>query len=148
MTQEFKNTVKTSIKKLFFMIKTSEELTVASMILNAWIAGAKVTQRRIAEDADWIGVHPSYEGTAKDAGFIETSSRRVRQIVRDLRLKYGLPILSDSDGYYFPFSAQDQEKYIKRVEMEVAARNRASLETIEKMRSIFRLLTPPSKRKA
>lgn len=126
-------------EKIFSKSKelNKEETTIVSLIHVSWANGEKITQRDLAQNAKWIGVHPQWETKTSESGFIDTSSRRVRSIIRDLRVKHHMQILSDDKGYFFPFDRQDHIRVFRRMECEVLARNKSSLETYHELQRAF-----------
>jgi hypothetical protein len=59
----------------------------------------------------------------------------IREIIRTLRVKYNVPIVSSRKGYTFPTTQDEATEYIEKLEGEIKARNRASFETYEAMKS-------------
>jgi hypothetical protein len=109
---------------------TPEEEAVLSLIR----PGERITQREIARSEPWLGCHPEHEQDVVKNEY-ETTTRRVRQIVRDLKVKRGIPVLADARGYFLPKTMAEADEYLARLEREVAARNAASLETYRAMAS-------------
>lgn len=104
---------------------TEEESAVAGLL-----AETPITQREIARHESWIGTHPKHEGY--DA---ETTTRMVRQIIRVLRVQYRIPILSCSKGYFITDDIEASKSFLERMEGEVRARNKSSLETYSALNS-------------
>jgi biotin operon repressor len=105
---------------------------IAELLVETW--GEKpVTQRDIARTERWLGCHPTHE---KDvvANEFETTTRRVRSIIRSLRVNHGFPILSNREGYYLPKNSDEADAYLKRMEREAKARAAASIDTYIAMR--------------
>ena len=59
---------------------TVEEKIVLELISNA---PYRITQQDIAKSWRWLGSHPKYETERQ-----ETTLRKIRQIIRDLRIKH------------------------------------------------------------
>jgi hypothetical protein len=112
-----------------------DETAVLEVIRDAGRAGMKATQNHIASVKPFLGSHPK-EGMISNT---ESTLRRVRSIIRDLRLKHGVPILSDTSGYFFPDSQAAAQKYLHRMEREAKARAWSSLETYRGMSKLLNL---------
>lgn len=136
-SQEFFNKTEASVQDSIIKVGKPEQLVVIKLILTAWKEGYKVTQRDIAIHETWIGAHPKWEIKKILAGFTETSTRRVREIVRDLRVIWHVPILSDEDGYFFAFNTEDARRVLMRIESEVYSRNLSSVQTYREMQKMF-----------
>ena len=65
---------------------------------------------------------------------LESTQRQVRAIVRRLRLKHKIPVLSDHSGYRLPESDADAKKFVQGMERTAKARAAASLETYRAMK--------------
>ena len=89
----------------------------------------KVTQKELAELCPKVGGHPKYDSRHED-----TTLRKIRQVVRDLRTKRWAPIIADNEGYWIPRTPEEAQAYIDRIEKEVRARVVASFETYKAMR--------------
>lgn len=116
---------------------TPEERAVMKVLYPVWQAQSKVhtTQREIAKSAEWLGC--SKHEVDKVQNPSETTLRKVRQIVRDLRLKHNAPILSDRDGYWIPSDSRDVQEYLQRIEQEAKSQARAWFETYKAMKDTF-----------
>jgi hypothetical protein len=135
---QFSENIESIVLGISRKLKAPEEMVVINIILAEWRKGFKVTQRAIASEATWIGVHPKWETKSIEAGFLDTSTRRVRDVIRTLRIDRGLPVLSDSDGYFFPFTEKDAPTVLKRFEAEVIKRNASSVRTYQELQKIFK----------
>jgi len=108
----------------------SEERDVLRVLFERWKnREGKITQRELAAAVPDLGRH-NKEKLATD----ETTLRRIRGVIRDLRVLRWAPIISDSDGYYIPQNPDQAKAYIERVEQEVKARVAASFETYRAMK--------------
>lgn len=101
-----------------------------------YVPGGRISQRGIAVSAPWLGCHPEHEADVVRNEF-ESTLRKVRQIIRDLRIIHKIPVLSDSDGYFLPSTQEEADEYVKRVEAEARARAASSLETYRAMRDML-----------
>ena len=106
---------------------TPNEKSVHDFIV---IAARPVTQKELAKHLI-MGSHEVHEG------WKENTTRKVRQIVRDLRMKYHIPIIADRRGYFIVKSKEDAQNYIAKLEREVRARTRASFELYEVMKNMI-----------
>lgn len=134
---EYIDTIRKRVVGIVSTLREPEDRWVAEYILHKWESWKKVTQRELAEAAPWIGPHVHFETKAAEKGFFDTTTRRVREIVRNLRVKHGMPILSDHDGYYFPWYPDQCRLMLTKMEREVYARARSSYETYREMQKIF-----------
>lgn len=67
----------------------------------------------------------------------ETTLRKVRQVIRDLRIKYGAPILSDRRGYWIPTTKEEVELYLTKMEREAQAQAKSWMITYNTMKKNF-----------
>jgi len=67
---------------------TKEENAVYALIANT---DGKITQLQIARSIQCLGCHPEHEGYTNHKA---STLRKVRQVIRDLRINHGIPILS------------------------------------------------------
>lgn len=97
----------------------------------------RITQREIALSQGFLGCHPIHE---KDIGLSnpsETTLRKVRQIIRDIRIKHNAPILSDVKGYYIPTTREEVAEYLHRMERMAKSQAAAWHETYKCMKHNF-----------
>lgn len=115
---------------------TPEERAVMRLLYTAWNRKTgKITQRDIARSELWLGCNKHEVGIVKNPS--ETTLRKVRQIIRDLRVKYNAPILSDVKGYWIPISFDQVTAYLARIEIEVKAQTASWFETYRCMQKTF-----------
>ena len=116
-----------------------EERAIMRILYGAWQqSGSRVhiTQRDLAKSEAWLGCHETHEGD-KVQNPSETTLRKVRQIIRDLRLKHNAPILSDRDGYWIPSDSREVQEYLQRIEQEARSQAAAWFETYKAMKGTF-----------
>ena len=90
-----------------------------------------VTQDQIAATEKWLGHHPVHEeqiGKKK-----QSTLRQVRQIVRDIRIEYGIPIISGRAGYKLPETNEEAQAYLIELEREAKAQAAAWYRTYKAM---------------
>ena len=109
------------------------ERAVLSLLVETWGPGFRLSQRDIVKSAAWLGCHPRHEAEVV-ANEFESTTRQVRQIIRNLRLTHGIPVLSDCRGYFLPSSHEEAVEYIGRLEAEAKARAAASMVTYHGMK--------------
>ena len=102
-------------------------------VLNLISSNERITQVQIARSASWLGSHPIHEGYYNE----QSTLRRVRQIVRDLRMKHGKVILSDRLGYWIMNDRSEAMEYIRRMEKMAKAQAKAWFETYAVMKKNF-----------
>lgn len=110
------------------------ELIIFELIENC---DKRITQRQIALHENLLGCHPIYESNINLPNPNESTLRKVRQIIRDLRLIHNAPILSDVKGYFVPQDESEINEYLTRVEKLAKAQARAWHETYQHMKNTF-----------
>ncbi|NBQ17692.1 hypothetical protein EBU24_05235 [bacterium] len=110
---------------------TNDEQSVLSLIATA---NYRITQQEIADSERWLGSHPVHEIDKR-----ESTLRKIRQIIRDLRIKRGYMILSDTNGYWLMNDRQEAIEYCERIERMAKAQAKAWFETYTAMRKNFNL---------
>ena len=111
---------------------TKEENAVYSIIANA----DRITQLQISKHIGWLGCHPDHESHL-NINKQQSTLRKIRQIIRDLRIKHGISILSDINGYWLIKNPQEATEYISRIEKTAKAQARAWFETYSAMKKNF-----------
>ena len=110
---------------------TNDEQCVLNLISNA---NHRITQQEIADSERWLGSHPIHEIDRK-----ESTLRKIRQVIRDLRIKGGYMILSDAKGYWIMKDKQEAIEYCERIERMAKSQAKAWFETYNAMRKNFNL---------
>jgi len=113
------------------MLLTDDEQCVLNLISSA---NHRITQQEIANSERWLGSHPIHE-----VDRTESTLRKIRQVIRDLRIKKGYMILSDSNGYWIMKNRQEAIEYCKRIERMAKSQARAWFETYNAMKKNFNL---------
>lgn len=111
---------------------SDEQQRVLYGIWQAWPKQQKLTQRDIATMAMGLGHHEKHEDHLPSKKN-ESTLRKVRQIIRDLRVIHNLPILSDKNGYWLPSTLPECEIYLRRIEAVARAQAAAWHETYRAM---------------
>lgn len=132
MTTDYQEKIKGRVLALAAEELTDEERAVMAMLWTNFGA-QKVSQMDIARTERWMGCHPTHEADIR-ANKTETTTRQVRQIIRDLRIKWEVPILSDRHGYWLPISETEAADYITSLEREVVAQIASWRETYNAMK--------------
>jgi hypothetical protein len=110
---------------------TNDEQCILNLISNA---NYRITQQEIAKSERWLGSHPIHEIDRK-----ESTLRKIRQVIRDLRIKGGYMILSDIKGYWLMKDRQEAIEYCERIERMAKSQAKAWFETYNAMRKNFDL---------
>ena len=111
-----------------------EETVILNLLQNS---KSKLTQRQIALSEPFLGCNRhELESVPKSRQF-ETTLRRVRQIIRDLRIKHKQPILSDKDGYWYSTNIEEAADVLQRMEVMAYAQAAAWHETYQAMVAIY-----------
>ena len=93
----------------------------------------------------WLSQHdlidriPFLGGTKHESEYnsSDTTKRRIRQIIRELRVDFGKPIISSSKGYKIVASKEEADEYIERLERTAKAQIISHTETYESMKKIL-----------
>lgn len=115
---------------------TEEMVIVMNAVINATRAKQKISQREIADSEPWLGCHGKFEGdiVARNKQH-ESTLRQVRQIVHDLRVDFGIPIISDRNGYWIPTTEGEANAFIERLEAETKASIASKAQTYKALRN-------------
>lgn len=108
------------------------ERVILEILVERW-RDKPITQRNIARTSPWLGCHPTHEADIAINKF-ETTTRKVRAVVRSLRINHRLPILSSIKGYWLPTEEAEVRAYLARTEKQAQAASNACLETYYAMR--------------
>lgn len=95
-------------------------------------ANNRITQLQICKSEKWLGISKHEEHLNIDKR--ESTLRRIREIIRGMRLKHNLPILSDTSGYYILKTDAEAELYIKRLERSAKAAAKSFMVTYAVMK--------------
>lgn len=99
------------------------------------ISAGKCTQLEIAKKV-MVGIHEKHELHLKPFN-VDSTLRKVRQIIRDLRLIHSCKILSDVEGYWICESQEQADEYLRRVERTAKAQAKAHMVTYNMMKNLF-----------
>lgn len=111
-----------------------QEMAVLELLIRQWQFSSsteKISQDAISQTVQNLGRHEQHERHVPRKK--STTNRKVRQLIRNLRVKFGVPILSGRDGYWLPKSEKDSIDYIDRLELLARAQAKAWYETYEAM---------------
>lgn len=124
------------MNRFFEKPMSPEEHAVLALLYHGFVQenGERMTQREIAASEKWMGAVEEYEKVPHD---IETTLRKVRQVIRSLRIVHKAPILSDKNGYWIPSSELEVNEYLERLELEAKAQSKAWFETYGAMKTAF-----------
>ena len=100
------------------------------------VQGGRITQLEIAASAPWLGCHPKYEADIVKNEY-ETSIRRVRHIVRELRMIHHIPVLSDRKGFFLAATPAESASFLRKMESSARAVARTTLATYRRMSTIL-----------
>lgn len=95
------------------------------------IREGKVTQQQIADKLS-VGWHDKYEQPTR-----ESTLRKVRQLIRDLRIEHGEKIISDKNGYWIPQTNEEINEYLGRLEKIAKAQAKSHMITYAAMKNLF-----------
>lgn len=135
---EFKTKIYQKLREIDPCQLSTAERAVMHELTQAYKMHTKVTQAQLAQSQRWLGCHPEHEAdVAKNK--LETTTRKVRQVIRDLRVKHLIPIVSDRHGYTFPRSEKEAQEYVYDLEIRAKAQARAWFETYDAMKKTLDL---------
>lgn len=125
--------LRTNINKKHQTKKTMKELTPEEKLVYDQIVNCekRITQLQIARRV-FVGCHERFEGYDKPK---ESSLRKVRQIIFNLRMEHGLQILSDRKGYYIMGKGdiEDAKRFIDELEITAKAQAKSYWSRYKKM---------------
>lgn len=128
---DFQEQIKARVFALSKEPLTQEEKAVMALLWQCY-GKDKVTQNQIARTERWMGCHPKHEADIR-SNKMETTTRQVRQIIRDLRVKWEVPVISDVKGYWIVTSQEEAQEYLTRLEAEAKAQIKSWIETSDAM---------------
>lgn len=120
---------------------TLPERAIMNQLMKGMEEKRHITQEEIAKSERWIGCHPEHERGIRE-GNLDTTLRMVRQIIRDLRIKYFVPILSDHTGYYLPATEEEAAEYLNDLAGKAQSQTRAWFETYNAMKTALNITQP------
>lgn len=112
----------------------NEENAVLNLLKTAT---GKLTQRQIALSEPFMGCNIHELDSVPKSRQFETTLRRVRQIIRDLRINHKQPILSDAHGYWYSTDIDEVNEVLQRMESMAYAQAAAWYETYRAMVDIY-----------
>lgn len=119
-------------------MKSNEMTPEHKSVLDLLMTGKQYTQADIMRILPDLGCHPKYEGNiVKDVR--ESTLRKIRKLVRDLRLKFNIPILENTKGYWIIKNYDEGVEYINRIEKRARAQAEAHLKTYKGMRDLLQV---------
>lgn len=115
----------------------AEDEAVLRLLERFW-GERPVTQREVARTERWLGCHPTHEADIVRDRF-ETTTRRVRFIVRRLKVVHNIPVLGREKGYYLPTSMEDADAYLEAMERKHRAMAKSLMMTYHAVRNALDL---------
>jgi predicted house-cleaning noncanonical NTP pyrophosphatase (MazG superfamily) len=101
-------------------------------------SNSRITQLQIAKHEKYLGCLEKHEGHLEIDKQASTL-RKIRFLVREMRVKKNIPILSDREGYFIMRTSDEALEYIKRIERTAKAQTRAWWETYRSMSKMFNI---------
>lgn len=107
---------------------SKEEQAVYDQIVNC---KGRISQLDLARKV-YVGCHEKFEGYNQPKG---STTRKIRQIIFNLRMQHGLQILSDRKGYYIMKKGdiEDAKRFIDELEMTAKAQAKTYFARYKKM---------------
>lgn len=106
---------------------SKKESAILSILMLHW-GKEKIKQRAIIE-------HPYWKSASTGNGVPETAMREVRRSIRNLRVKFGIPIMHSSEGHYLPETQEEVDDFMERLEKEVTRHTSSSYETYQVLKN-------------
>lgn len=103
------------------------------IVFNLLSDSKKITQFQISKAEQWLGSHPVHEADL-NINHEQSTLRKIRQIIRDLRINHGLMILSDAKGYWIMKTEEEAKEYLDRIEKMAKAQAKAWFLTYKAMK--------------
>lgn len=138
---QYQETILSKVYALNPDTMTWPERAVMNQLMIGLEQNRPITQEEIAKSERWIGCHPEHERGIKE-GHMDTTLRMVRQIIRDLRIKYHVPVLSDNRGYYLPRTEEEAAEYLKELETKAQSQAKSWFETYGAMKVALNITSP------
>ena len=105
-----------------------DEKRVLIVIMHAFDDRERVTQQQIAEHhMVKVGKHEEHEAHLNPKR--ESTLRKVRQLIRNLRVNHGIPIISSRKGYTLPENQTELQEFVEELERRAKAQAAAWHET-------------------
>lgn len=111
-----------------------DQLAVYELIENS---SSRITQSEIARHEKFLGSDEKEKHL--HINHHQTTLRKVRRIIRELRIDFGAPILSDIRGYWIPNTEAEAQDYIERIAVTAKAQSKAWFETYRAMELNFKV---------
>jgi len=118
------------MSELPFINLSKEEQLVYDEIV---ACNGRITQLQLARRV-FVGCHEKFEGYDNPK---QSTLRKIRQIVRDLRMNHGLFVLSDEEGYWMMKDKAEAKIYIERMERIAKATTKGYFDTYKAMQRNF-----------
>lgn len=125
----YSDKIKNKIETLLGSNLEPEEKEVLKYI----IEHDRVSQAELAQLVE-AGNHKIHEEHLKSN---DTTLRQIRQIIRNLRVRWHAPILSDRQGYWIPKTEEEVLKYLTKLERTAMAQAKAHMITYNAMKQTF-----------
>lgn len=105
---------------------TDHQIQIVGVLSDSW--GDKRSQTFLAK-------HTRVGSSRHEHPQVESTLRRVRQVIRELRVDHHIPICSDRNGYWLPTKSIEIERYLSELEREAKARARSSMVTYHSVKT-------------
>lgn len=138
----YQDTILNKLRAISPDTMTMPERAVMSQLMIGMAEARHITQEEIARSERWIGCHPKHEENIRGGKKMETTLRMVRQIIRDLRIKYCIPIISNDTGYWLPTSEDEATAYLRDLEATAKSTAKAWFETYSAMNRALNITLP------
>lgn len=113
------------------------EEAILALLTERW-SDKEVSQKEIAESDRWKATHPLLQDTTN----VNTTTRKIRKVIRKLRVEHKLPILHNERGHYLPQTEEDVSEFMERLELEAKSRAASTIETYKVMKDSLGVSSP------
>ena len=131
--RDIKQTVMTDIINLMISRSLSKQEEVVLALLTERWGDREISQKEIALSSKWKDSHPLLQ----DETNINTTTRKLRKVIRNLRIEHKLPILHNERGHFLPETEEDIDLFMERLELEAKSRAASTIETYKAMKDTF-----------
>lgn len=93
----------------------------------------KVTQLDIVRGCPNLGSHPRHENYDNT----QSTTRKIRSIIRSLIMKHGLYILADNKGYWIKNTQEESDEYMAKFERQAKASAKSYMQRYHVMKKLY-----------
>lgn len=128
-----KSSFVTRLNKYIHKKLTSGDLNDDEMLVLIYLMQQTrpVRQWQVAQELPTLGSYERYEDQNSD-----TTKRKVRGVIRDLRVIHGIPVMSSPVGYWLPITETEIVEFVEHLEIIAKAQTKAYFQTYRSMKKL------------